>query len=702
MSKRITEGIEQDSSGGGGGRGDAERKRPRRRVLEESSPSSCCRSSSAETAFLFELYRNHLDVEEDEHDLSNLEELVDTVTTMSWAVQPFLGPLSSVQSITDLLPVLVSVALHQLAGSAFDRYLAASEHDGGAGDADDGESRVQLKQVQDCIGRSLALFPRNAACWSMGANICRITETSIGCGLVGWYRRAAENARDVRRETLDVLERRNDMDESIKEWMELLILHQVVGVEYLDHDIHDGTCSNDIDGDDDEEQQDDCMGGTFSASSVEATARFMLAMLLSRDGHHQEALTNLQYIDVTHRLHPNVWTGGRTGRRQEQDGSLDATSISRSTTSTCSKARAPVSFANALPTNLYQRICQAFAPDAAFWKDSGYYNNPGYYSFLAKTHDGSKGFEDVIDEIVCGHLLPMVRQYLGKDDADKICAYEWWAHTRPGTSLGHMMHFDTDEANLKDHHDRSTTRVHHPIVSSVLHLTCDDKSGPTIILDQTPGSTELPSVCWRSVPRNNTFMIFPGDLLHGVLPSGGTGATVESQSRNDDNGKMLAASSTVELPIGEWLTPPSSFGQHHQSRRLTFMVGFKTRSVPDQRSGKSTMYGPCAPLPPATEEWVRDVQIGYSNEKTSSQSNKESNGETPRCAVFSMQDLPCVSPAWECTLQTSRPRDESGPLLQLPAIDQRFFVKGAPACFGSSLFENDDSDSDNDACDGAD
>ena len=128
-----------------------------------------------------------------------------------------------------------------------------------------------------------------------------------------------------------------------------------------------------------------------------------------RDGHHDEALQHLQSFSLTHRLHPNVWTG-------HDDGTL-AKSITTTAT--------PVSFRSVLPPKLYEKMCHTFAPDALFWKESDY-DNMGYYSFLADI-DGT--VKNLIDEVVIHHLLPLAQEVLG-ETAKAICAYEWWAHSR--------------------------------------------------------------------------------------------------------------------------------------------------------------------------------------------------------------------------------------------------------------------------------
>ena len=122
------------------------------------------------------------------------------------------------------------------------------------------------------------------------------------------------------------------------------------------------------------------------------------------------------------------------------------------------------------------------------------------------------------------------------------------------------------------------------------------------------------------------------------------------------------------------------------------MVGFKTRIVPDQRTDKAnSYYGPCAPLPPKTEQaWVREIYQGYEDTDT-----VQTKNDTPPTSDIVMQELPQVSPAWEAI--PARP-ESNGPAPPLPSlIDQRFFVKGSPPeYFRSTLYEPDDPEEDSD------
>ena len=338
------------------------------------------------------------------------------------------------------------------------------------------------------------------------------------------------------------------------------------------------------------------------------------------------------------------------------------------------------------------------------------------------------------------------------DSSTQICGFEWWVHTRPiQANLGHNLHFDTDEALLSQE-----GKITHPITSSVLYLTgggeatstapssstpnSTEPAGATIILDQTPNSDQVAGTCWKSSPRDNCFTLFPGNMLHGVLPCPGRQETTSSDQdalglNNGDSDNQSAESSIkhVQELMHRWKIAPNAANDaglkedcstkpagatanaETPKHRLTFMVGFWTRNVPAGIKERR-LYGPCGPLPPATDEhsWVGEIQNGYKD---------TDSGENARFAadVAAAKDsmpmiyLKQVSPAWERIPPKTdeaeiKPTPNSNSMdsdlpdqpfkeLQVPrGIDHRFFVSGAPQCFRDSLFE-DNNNPDNDGDD---
>lgn len=610
----------------------------------------------------------------DDQDEDLLEEICTLLQTQkSLEIKPFPQgkSISSIQTVADMLPILLSVIYCKQAEHSLGMYYHEKDADSSSNNID--KANKLLETSQEHIRQSLRYFPTNALTLSVAANLKRVTTTlnedqKVDCYGYPW---AATSAQKIRRETLAFLEMTTKEDSSsttvmeynpVEEWMEVLVLNQIVGVEYTVDDDDDEDKSNGDEATKDAEEnektsadeKDEQDQGYFSASSVEATARYMTAILFSRMGCHDDALEQLQeFPGLSHRLHPSVWNN----KIKEMDPAKQPV---LTTSQILSSKMVPVSFGGengVLPPNLYQRMCEVFKPGAAFWEECDYANR-GYFSFLSNIHEDSRVDADrrpsnLIDDIVLNHLLPLVKDELRKNEKDnakvnEICAYEWWVHSRSNqANLGHMLHFDTDEADLE-----GKKEVHHPLVSSVLHLTGDgSSSGTTIILDQAPQSKDVAPVCWRSIPQDNTYMIFPGDLLHGVLPCPGRASISSSDS---------------------------------DPYRLTFMIGWKTRQVPDQRKANDSLYGPCAPLPSQNiASWVKEIHAGYAN--VTSEWKKE-----PPPVGIRTEALPSVSPAWERIIHSNTESD-TGPPLQLPSsLDRRFFVSGAPQCFLESLFEDDD------------
>merc|ERR1711862_244089 len=166
----------------------------------------------------------------------------------------------------------------------------------------------------------------------------------------------------------------------------------------------------------------------------------------------------------------------------------------------------------------------------------------------------------------------------------------------------------------------------HPSISSVLYLTGDEYSGPTIVFNQTvTNNTDvLADKLWYNKPKNNTFLIFNGDLLHGALPC-------YPSSSSNDNGN----------------------DQH----RLTLMVGFWTdKSMSCMSNQKENdhyqneyIYQPSNPkLPNINDEnntWVKEI-ITSDYPKIISLSNITSTTTNTNTNVVPIP-CHCIQPAWE-------------------------------------------------------
>eukprot|EP00977_Amphora_coffeiformis_P027007 scaffold32086_cov183-Amphora_coffeaeformis.AAC.26 len=562
----------------------------------------------------------------------------------------------------DLIPVLLSVAAHVLADDAIALYLE-QKSSGEDNEEDDGRlaPRKYLKEA-------LTWFPANASTWSMLANWIRMTQVQErSLEIANIYRYAANQCSILRRAGLEVLAQcpENEVEVENEEecaalpplqgMIESLLLNQVVDVEY------DGPEEEDNDDEDEKnantETKEHEETEQWSVSAVEGTARFMAAMQLSMAGYHDEAAVQLRHFDCTHRLHPNVWNKEMAVKK---DGDL------------ASIVEEPALFTTpVLPKHIHEQLQRFFEPKASYWVESSY-SQRGYYSFFVDRLKNEKQPKDFVQDLIESYLLPLVDKRLPQG-SDPIVGYEWWVHTRPlAANLGHNLHFDTDESLLK-----SQKKVTHPVVSSVLYLDgTAGQAGPTIVLNQSSDeSAANADIVWRNDPTPNSFLLFPGRLLHGVLPCSSSPPTKVDNVKS----ASLDPSWAPDLKdyLSEDLMPKTVDKEPH---RLSFMVGFWTRRVRDDIIDPDRLYGPCSQIPPPTQahSWVKQIQHGYPRKGF----QKVSEGLEP-------SKIPQVSPAWECLSSNNKPTR----LLEIPkALDHRYFVRDPPACFRDSLFERDEDD----------
>ncbi len=106
-------------------------------------------------------------------------------------------------------------------------------------------------------------------------------------------------------------------------------------------------------------------------------------------------------------------------------------------------------------------------------------------------------FEQVIQHL--RSFVPRGHEFVGA---------EWWFRATTADT-GFPFHFDRDEGI------RST--IVSPDLASILYLS--NAGGPTVILDATPSQTAAPKAGIAVHPRPGRFGMFPGTLLHGVLPT---------------------------------------------------------------------------------------------------------------------------------------------------------------------------------------
>ena len=218
----------------------------------------------------------------------------------------------------------------------------------------------------------------------------------------------------------------------------------------------------------------------------------------------------------------------------------------------------------AVPPALLARLRAAFAIDSPFWEQTDY-SARGYFSFWEAT---AAPPATLIDVYVREVLLPLVA------NADDVVGAEWWVHTRASRrSIGHQMHFDTEEATLQ-----LTGEVVHPTVSSVLYLS-GAGGDPTVVFDQRADDDAPAAHAHVSHPVEGAVLLFPGDRLHCVCPAAPRDA--RKRGRDDDAAAAAALRDARDAP-----------------QRVTLMVGLWTRDVASVCRRRPL--DACGPLPRPT------------------------------------------------------------------------------------------------------
>ena len=619
--------------------------RPLKKAKVVTTAATAETTTTTTTAAAWQHYRNYLETGE----LDELQELLvlhDVVMMMKMAkedkkdetIVKMPHNILDCETPFDFLTILVSMTYYQLASQS-------DNHD------------TVLKHLQS----SLLYFPNNPATWSLGAQYARMAQLVSPTVVAQWYLTAANAAADICNVGLKALMNTNNLE--MKEWIELLVLDGLVGVEYrLDNDENgsddddnasDQDDENEEDQDSQDDNDDDDDDGYFSCSAIESMSRFMAAMILSTLGEHDQVSHELQHFHLTHRLSPKVWTS---------TGLIPNTNL---------QDNVPCVFQGpVLPEAIYQRMCHIFRPDATYWKESDYAHH-GYYSYFMDLVDEPT---NLMEQVIFDHLLPLAQQ----QTTQTIVGAEWWVHTRPiQANLGHNLHFDTDEVLLAQN-----GTISHPVISSVLYLTGNNDTsrhgtspaGSTIVLNQTPDSKNPATICYSCPPRDNTFLVFPGDMLHGVLPC----PVAQDPSSLTTTTTTTLSTFSCKLTDMTWQSssehlnhPPDNECHVH---RLTLMVGFWTRRVPDKMNQR-TVYGPCGPLPMETSDWCREL------------SGIETTGSRNSTPPPRSESLHSISPVWELLVLPS-PIEEDQPWLEIPqSLDHQFFVRDAAKCFREAMME---------------
>lgn len=172
-------------------------------------------------------------------------------------------------------------------------------------------------------------------------------------------------------------------------------------------------------------------------------------------------------------------------------------------------------FTDALPAPLFRRLVRAVRKVGTERLAESYQTN-----FWFATGAEPK---NIVEEVIT-RLFPLVRP------GPKCLGVEWWLGRLPyGKSLG--MHFDRDLAL-----EKQTGEVAFPLWASILYLN-RFPSSPTVVLDQVLDDDRKSLVppkakYGRSLePVPNHYVVYRGNLYHGVVANGEGNGVPPSRSR---------------------------------------------------------------------------------------------------------------------------------------------------------------------------
>ena len=273
---------------------------------------------------------------------------------------------------------------------------------------------------------------------------------------------------------------------------------------------------------------------------------YMCALLLEQALRPEDALAYVRrFRGVRHRLAPNVWRlvagvpplagaasasakrSSHKRRRDEGDGDGASSGVRRFDSSST-------------PAAVLEALQRCFAPTSSFWVETAYASR-GASSFWYDVGCEPRNAVEVWARHVLARLGDAVRA--------RVVGCEWWVHIRSegGRSVGHPLHFDTEEATL------ARGEVLHPLVSSVTYVRCGrGASDPTVILDQRVGEDDA-GWAIASHPQEGALLLFPSNLLHGALPRMAAGA-LHAERGTDRDAVSTAAPGAhrVTLMINFW------------------------------------------------------------------------------------------------------------------------------------------------------
>jgi len=215
--------------------------------------------------------------------------------------------------------------------------------------------------------------------------------------------------------------------------------------------------------------------------------------------------------------------------------------------------------------------------------------------------------------------------------------------------------------------------------------------------------------------------MFPGNLLHGVLPCPKALSLPVTQDMKDSGDNINKDEDRLTFMVGFWTRRADNSNKVNRNLNNYKNQSFKSQKPHDPLVSTMQYYTPCGPIPPRGDEnhsWVDAFAKGYNDNHKNMHSasnyndNIAANQHNGRNCDISRECLSCVFPAWECivkkenidsALNSTKKKERHDAIkheqptqcLDMPpTLDHRYFVKDPPTCFYDSLFKNDEYDND--------
>ena len=200
------------------------------------------------------------------------------------------------------------------------------------------------------------------------------------------------------------------------------------------------------------------------------------------------------------------------------------TTTTTTTSSTTTTNDLIVSFDNIIPLTLIEKLIGECTTIASFSlnRENYLHGKSQTYWYDITNNNNTTNNNDNTKLLTLEKVILLLSNYLNNTiitsndrlrPKKPIIGAEFWVQSRSQTENINF-HYDKDESIASNKH-----YLVHPILSTVLYLT--DEGSPTVILNQTSpdGNIEIPIVPQQGYfiyPKKNRYMIFAGDLQHGV------------------------------------------------------------------------------------------------------------------------------------------------------------------------------------------